>query len=251
MTVPSRRSRASDHELPSGYEDVASEYYDNGAHPTCANFRHASKALLKPQIRSLNGICRAIEVGAGKSVFAEILIELGRDLREALITDASPAMLQHSRCFDRFRPVLAVADCKQIPVEDSSVDLLIASLGDPYNSEQFWQEVERTLRVGGVCLFTTPSFEWAARFRSDSPDETPNGALFVLRNGRQFRLPSIIYPVGVQSQILRRHQLILESVKQIELNDLGGPISPKLLMLTKSQPVVTEYVVRKPFERRT
>src|SRR5258708_2843943 len=85
-------------QFPNTYELVALEYYDPHKHPTCANFREASAGILRDWLAQLfpNGPGRACEVGAGRSILAELLDRQRVPLDDLLITDSSPSMLSYS-----------------------------------------------------------------------------------------------------------------------------------------------------------
>ena len=95
-------------------------------------------------------------------------------------------MLEHSRVWERMGATLVVAASNQLPLADSSVQRVVASLGDPYNEPSFWTESKRVLEPDGLVIFTTPSHEWAFAFRRDpSPGSGASRAEFVLRNGHR------------------------------------------------------------------
>src|SRR5690606_35896916 len=80
------------------YEALASEYYDAVRHPTCANFREASRLIINSWLDTAwpdsGWVC---EVGAGQSLLAELIEERELPFDRVLITDASPSMLRHSQ----------------------------------------------------------------------------------------------------------------------------------------------------------
>ena len=79
------------------YGDLAREYYDSVRHPTCANFREASRRLLISWLSTLalSG-AHLLEVGAGASIVSEWLSRNGRILDRFIVTDLSSKMLQYS-----------------------------------------------------------------------------------------------------------------------------------------------------------
>ena len=151
----------------SAYEDLASEYYDETRHPTCANFRWASKSILDKHLRvaEMTGalIC---EVGAGRSLLAELLATRLKTLRRLILLDSSPGMLDHSSRWRDVGAQLRVGDATEPDLATASIGFLFASLADPYNGPRFWSESARILKRGATLLFTTPSFEWARSYRS-------------------------------------------------------------------------------------
>ena len=172
---------------PSSYQDVAAEYYDVHRHPTCANFRQASARLLIPWLdRHCTLDARIAEVGAGMSLVLEYLANHPRVVSRILISDGSWTMLSYSRTLPTSHANLVVAAADRLPLRDSNLTVLVASLGDPFNTGEFWREVRRILEPGGVVLFTTPSYEWSSAFRRGTD---ANSAEFAAR-GRPLRLDS-------------------------------------------------------------
>lgn len=101
----------------------------------------------------------ACEVGAGKSLAAELLIRHGRSLKHLLITDESAKMLEYSRQYEKAGATLSVANAERLPVLSGSMGCIVASLGDPYNTDEFWTETFRVLARGGQAVFTTPAYD--------------------------------------------------------------------------------------------
>jgi SAM-dependent methyltransferase len=226
------------------YELLAAEYYDAVRHPTCANFREASRQLLTswfarfPQQEMV--LC---EVGAGKSLLAEILAPRLRSMGRVFLVDASPSMLAFSHEWLARGASLVLADAVCMPMRSASIDIFVACLGDPYNTESFWSEVQRLLRPGGLVFFTTPSYEWASGFRTRPGDEI-HLADFELSDGRVVSVPSYILPIDRQLALMKRHGLNIDNVVERRLSDLSGAIiSPKLLHYGQSLSVVTGYAL--------
>lgn len=219
------------------YSDLASEYYDPGRHPTCANFREASQLLLTPWMCDLtNDRVDLLETGAGASIVCEWLLDTRRRIGGLVVTDVSQEMLRYSRG-SAICPHLIVCDAQRLPLISSGFDIVVASLGDPYNSVPFWSEVARVLRPGGHVLFTTPSFEWALQFRSGS-----YRAEFILSNGRATTVPSYIQSNDVQRRMIERCKMALLEIRVIQDSELHRtPRSPKL----RTGPIVTGYLCRR------
>src|SRR5205823_875605 len=117
----------------------------------------------------------------------------------------SPGMLGHSRHWARQGAGLEVAPADQLPVLDTSLGLLVASLADPYDDDSFWSEVARVLAPDGRCVVTTPSWLWAARFRDDG--RPGDRAEFELRDGTQVAVPSMIRTPDDEIRLVERHGL--------------------------------------------
>lgn len=226
---------------------VADEYYITSRHPTCDNFRTASKAIIASWLCAELQGCEICEVGAGKSVVAEQLLEIGQPLRHLLITDESRRMLAYSEQFEDLGATVRVADATQLPIASASIDLLISSLGDPYNLPAFWAEVARVLRAGGNAIFTTPAYAWAKHFRTKST-QTFAQAEFELLDGSKVLLPSFIYLDYEQRELIRKAGLEVIDTTNITIRDLQGErMSPKLgLDRGPDGEVVSGYLIEKP-----
>jgi len=184
----------------SSYSEIATEYYDERRHPTCANFRAASAFILRTWLRSfLKRNSVIVETGAGASVALELIQDL-RVPAALIVSDRSPAMLNQRHEF--ISGTCLVSDAEQLAVRSASVDAILASLGDPYNTSTFWRECSRVLRPGGRVFFTTPSFEWARSFRNES-GAPPMAAEFELADGRALFVPSLVLSPTEQVALIR------------------------------------------------
>lgn len=219
------------------YSNLASEYYDPLRHPTCANFREASQILLFPWLyRLVTPKKRVIEVGAGRSVVAEWLRESRRNLATFIATDLSLEMLHYSQGNDSDQDLI-VADAQRLPFAENFFDLAVSSLGDPYNTPLFWGEMARVLRPGAIVLFSTPSFQWACRFRQGR-----DAAEFSLLDGHIITVPSYVRSPESQCQLIEHSGLTL--MKHCHVDETvvrESPRSPKL----RPGSVVSLYIARK------
>lgn len=232
------RARSSTRLRFDSYNSVAAEYYNAELHPTCRNFRDASRSFLHEALSSLPRRGWAIEVGAGDSLAGE----LGPAAFERLILlDKSEAMLSYSRKYRLFADLM-IGDALALPFADNSISLIIASLADPFNVAQFWSEVQRTLKIGAHCIFTSPSYEWASSFRKQSIGEQEGAALFQLRSGEYVHLPSLVQPEESQIEMMRQAGLVLVSTNSIAADAIPQPHSPKI---TGCKVIVSGFVVQR------
>jgi len=211
--------------MPS-YNLIADEYYDPVLHPTCANFDELSRKVLVPRIHKVPHDTAIIDVGCGRSLVAEAIYSRRANLQGVTLLDSSPEMLEHSRSWERVGARLIVADATKTGLEDCSFAVLVASLGDPYNTPIFWREVHRLLKPNGICLFTTPSPEWANEFREST---ARNEAEFILSDGSVIHVPSYIPRTDDQiAMIVAAGFDVFESCA-LCVSDISGPVSWKLL----------------------
>ncbi|KRR01651.1 class I SAM-dependent methyltransferase [Bradyrhizobium valentinum] len=225
----------------SQYAAVAAEYYDANRHPTCRNFRDASRLFLQTSLdcNYLDGL--TLEVGAGQSLVAELAECNYVHFERAVLLDRSIEMLSYSRKFAKIAN-LVVGDGRRLPFADSSISLIVAALGDPYNVEAFWREVSRCLDKGGRCLFTTPSYSWAQSFRLPSRTEREGAAYFELADGQQLYLPSFVRSPAQQEQIIQQAGLEISNVSNLTVDMIPLPLSRKI---QNCDSVVTGYVAIK------
>jgi SAM-dependent methyltransferase len=226
-------------ELLSPYAAVAAEYYDEVFHPTCRNFRDASKMFVRASLGAhpLSGL--TLEVGAGQSLLGELVDGASLEIERLLLLDRSIEMLSYSRRYAGFSD-LVVSDVCQLPFREKSISLIVAALGDPYNVDAFWLEVARCLTTGGRCLFTTPSYEWASSFRPSSANERHGAAYFELKNGERLYLPSVVKPRVDQEAMIRKAGMEVLEVSNLRRDMISPPHSRKIL---NCENVVTGYVV--------
>ena len=196
MTYDIRPSRE---QFARAYDLVASEYYDERAHPTCFNFNTLSRLYIQSRFPELRDESPVLEVGAGASAVAPLFAARGHSLGSLKITDASEAMLAHSYRWRQKGADTFVCPADDIPVEDDSFSYVVSSLGDPYNTQNFWRESSRIVKPGGRLIFTTPSFEWSSRFRLKNAH---NSAEFVVAGNRSLVVPSFILPLAEQIQMM-------------------------------------------------
>jgi SAM-dependent methyltransferase len=222
------------------YSALAGEYYDPERHPTCAAFRAASARLLSDLVPDVPAR-GAIEIGAGDSLLARILIDRGHSLDGLVVTDDSPEMLAHSCWAEAHGAELAVTPADALPVGDGSAPLLVASLADPYDDQTLWAEIARVLAPDGRAVVTTPSCEWAVRFRNHAED-APDVAVFVLSDGRRIEVPSFVRRPDDEAALIESAGLRVVERRSVSRTELDHA-APKLDVLDPHEPVVVAYLV--------
>lgn len=229
------------------YSELSAEYYDPVNHPTCADFRSASRELLHDLIEGsviqVDG--SACEVGAGKSLVAEVLLRLEREIQNFLITDISFEMLWHSRNFSDYGASLLVADAYNLPLRDETMDMIFAILGDPYNVAKYWEESARVLRPHGMMLFLVPSHVWATKFRASDSNEGAEVARFETGSGKELFVPSYIRPAAEQMALARKFGFERVDYRKVPKKRLQRAKSPKLCLLEPEDAVVESYIFLK------
>lgn len=183
-------------------------------------------------------------MGVGRSVVAPAITEIRARLDGVILIDVSAAMLEHSRRWEKLGARLLVADAQSTGVASGSADLVVASLGDPYNTPAFWGEVRRLLRHDGTCLFTTPASEWADRFRQNTERDS---AEFLLANGSVVLVPSYAPRLPDQISMIESANLIVDEVEAYFASDLTGPVSQKLIppIVGGAVPILRGFSVRR------
>ncbi|MER9484093.1 methyltransferase domain-containing protein [Mesorhizobium sp. M0494] len=234
--------------MSDSYSAVADEYYNEILHPTCNDFGYASLSLLRDylRLRPLQGV--VCEVGAGLSALLTAL-DGNQQAARVVVTDNSREMLSHSQTRFAGQAEFVLSDASHLPFPGQSVDMLTASLGDPYNSPEFWHEVHRVSKLGARIFFSTPSWEWASAFRSVGKNEREGSALFITQSGKKIYLPSCILPEIEQGAMMKAAGLHVEQISHFRLSDLKSaqlPTSPKLGgYLDDDDSVVTSFWVKK------
>lgn len=229
------------------YEILAKEYYDSIRHPTCANFREASKSLLTKLIVNFKLENKVIcDVGAGKSVVFELLRHKA-DLHNLFLLDSSTSMLAYSQQALKYGAHFTIGDASNMPFRSNTLDILISSLGDPYNMPNFWKESNRVLMKNGIMIFTTPAYEWATFFRKSYNSDSINWAEFKLKDGGLILVPSYIYSHNQQLDIFDKNGFIVKQIEHARVSDLKSrKLSPKILINPHQNiEIVTGYLLVK------
>jgi SAM-dependent methyltransferase len=162
--------------------------------------------------------------------------------RNVFLTDSSATMLSYSEHWRGPNVELLLADAEHLPFPDANLDLLVSILGDPYNTERFWQEASRTLKRGAHVIYTTPSHEWSLAYRGGV-----DRAVFDRKDDDDLALSSFVLSPVAQQALIERAGLALRRQLDVPLHELTGSISPKLRVLpTPKSAVVTGYLAAKP-----
>ena len=106
------------------YDSVAGEYYDERLHPTCADFRSASRIYLARLFDELKPTGRIADIGCGRSLVAEF------QQQNLVLIDESSEMLRQNVPFLESRCI----NVEREPIGASEFDWIFAVLGDPYNT---------------------------------------------------------------------------------------------------------------------
>jgi SAM-dependent methyltransferase len=225
------------------YAELADEYYDSVWHPTCANLREASASIVSRFVQEASERvdCAWCDLGAGKSIVVEQLQHFRQFPSSLILVDSVRGMLHHS-VLDLPPCAQPVAsDARRLPLRNSSVGAVVISLGDPFNGDSLWREMQRVVRPGGRVCFTTPSYLWAQHYRSieGSPHDA---ARFRVRSGRDIYVDSVILPTEGQKKLVRSHGFTVLWIEDIPPSTLNGPLSPKLRDI---RTIVTGYVLER------
>ena len=124
--------------LVPSYQLVADEYYDDSRHPTCVNFGELSTLFLDERLRRLAPYsCKALDVGAGRSILARIFEEQNLPIANVTLLGQSNEMLKHSERWIVLGAKPIVVDARHTGLPDGEFDIIVSSLGDPYNCLNF------------------------------------------------------------------------------------------------------------------
>ncbi len=228
------------------YDVVAREYYDPILHPTCSNFRSASIILISEFLRALPAMGRTLDLGAGRSVVPEVELQSLRSLSSIVLFDGSRDMLANNEPEFLARCEAIVGEPSNIPLVNEGVDLIISSLGDPYNNQNVWKECARLLTKFGRLIYTTPAYEWMVRYRVEEEGAPEHISRFVDRNGAVHDLPSFVYDPRTQSDLFGKAGLLVEETKVCYADEVPGPLSPKLVNCSKERlPIVRGFLLRR------
>ena len=216
-------SRSSAIRERASYEEVALEYYDELRHPTCADFREASRVYLKRILELELPSGQLADIGCGQSLISEFISE------NLILVDESGAMLNLN---------IAASEKRRINIIEASFgraefDWIYAVLADPYNEIGAWINIKRALKVGGRCVFITPSYSWASKFRASSQSEIAGNARFDLASGKSLFLPSTILSIEQQKELISSAGLRVDHIDHIYADDLVKIRSSKISSVLK------------------
>lgn len=139
-----------------------------------------------------------------------------------------------------------IGDAEQLGSWAPPTDCVVGGLGDPYNTKGFWQQLGSLLPPAGAVIFTMPSYEWAGRFRRADP-ASQNTAQFVAGSGQALSMPSYIFPLARQIEMIENVGLVLVNFEAMGRAALDGDvISPKLLGSIPECSLVWGFVAIKP-----
>jgi hypothetical protein len=226
------------------YDALADEYYNEDLHPTCANFREASRMLVRAWLSSYGLKSPACDLGAGKSLLCEVADELAITRSGIVAVDSGVRMLNHTRAqWPDMDAQCLRAEVSDLPFTSGSQCRALASLGDPYNDLVFWTELARVLCPAGSALFTTPSYAWAFSYRSRVHDDTRE-AVFQLRHGEVVWTPSVVLDPLSQERMIDEAGLVVTGYAEAAADSLTGRLSPKVrVALGPNDPIVVGYTV--------
>lgn len=225
----------------STYNEIANEYYDFEKHPTCGAFDELTTTFLESYFGALDIKKKTIcEVGAGRSKVAQVLSSNLDHLSSICLMDSSAKMLDWSKLSVHPKIEYQISEASDMHRFGNKYDIIVANLGDPYNTLDFWQSVSKALASDGRCVFTTPSYRWSDSFRKSSSREIENRALFELADGSSYFVPSFVYDRANQEQMFQKASLKLISYQPLSV-DMLKIIPSKIKHLKLSDPLIECY----------
>jgi SAM-dependent methyltransferase len=230
-------------ETPSvgSYDDVASEYYDERLHPTCADFRDASRIFLRAFFQKEKPEGRIADLGCGLSLLREVV------LGSLVLVDSSAQMLGRNVSAVEKR----LADVEASSFGDAEFDWIFAILADPYNSSLAWLNIARALKSGGRCLFIVPSHRWVSQFRSIASGEQIGYARFDRSDNSSVLLPSKVYSQVEQVSLIHSVSMRTIDCGHVFVRELTNIRSRKISeFLASDDPLLDVYYAERCRELR-
>lgn len=226
------------------YGKVAAEYYDEGLHPTCADFRTASRVLLTRIFETVRPSGPIADIGCGRSVVAEFTTG------NLVLVDQSSEMLSQNAENFEYR----VCDVEAEPFGRSEFDWVFAILGDPFNSLPTWRHIRQAMKPRASCVFVVPSYVWSEKFRARHPAERPGYARFVMASGEPVYLRSSILSQEEQSALIEHAGLSVADIGHVLAGEMPIVRSSKIGdYLEPSDAVLDVYMATNgsPLRRRS
>jgi SAM-dependent methyltransferase len=190
------------------YDQLAPEY-DLSAHEATRSLEKASLKGLRTVQRLLasHGVRRALELGCGTGTATASLIDWD-GLESVVASDPSAQMLASARGKVRARSAIrrpggpSLLWIQQTAVEairaHGDVDLVVASLADPFFEQSTAATLGATLLVGSYAFLSVPSRRWAIAERSGRLQMPLDLTRFRLVNGEA---------VVARSHVFEPHEL--------------------------------------------
>lgn len=167
------------------YDMLAARFYDPILHPTTDLFGRVAESYLRSQpLFSRPG--NYLEVGIGRSRLAPLVPPPAR----LVGCDISIGMLKYSQPLEG-RLLLVLATAAVLPFQRRSMAGVLAILGDPFATSDFFIEAFRVTRGNGYLLYIGPTSVWGRplrEFLGVRPDMTP----MVTSAGETLLVPSFL-----------------------------------------------------------
>lgn len=216
------------------YDDIADEYY-TPRRRTSRNFDRATIRALSRLDWSHSDL-PYLECGAGRGRTREFLgvqsLGIHIDISERMLrlTDREPSC----GCVQ--------ATCLQLPISNTSVDLMTAWLFDCFNHDAFLSETHRVLRPGGEVIASLPSVLWGMTARQHlriSLDRT----VFEKADGSVVDVPSVLSSTPELRLRLAEVGLdMTDVVHGFPDESTDHPISPHIALVASALKVEVEDV---------
>lgn len=178
------------------WDNLGVEYYSE-AHKTSRNFDAVINHYLPKTVPELHSDCLYLDLGGGKGRLQELGLNRNSDV---IVGDFSIPMMRADH--DRPRTTSFVQmDAFNLPFKSNTFHGVFSLVGDSYALGRAFEEVSRTLKVGGFFMLTLPTKIWRQNLISTlgiKEDET----IFGLRNGMKLKVPSFLYSPGNLKEIL-------------------------------------------------
>lgn len=205
----------------SGYDKIASEYYDS-EHVTSRNFDNTTRAaLVENPFIVPDGL--VLEIGAGRGRATEFLrIDASRIVQ----LDNSEAMFALE---ERETSLLKLhADACSIPLVSQQFGTVVGFLVDTFMGLDCLAEVYRMLVDGGRLLLTVPTRQWGSVLREQLRIDVMTTRFKMLGTEKTVIMPSLLHS---KEQIQK--MLMLSGFSEIEIYDhclpkSKDPISPDI-----------------------
>ena len=170
----------------SGYDAVATEYYDS-RHITSRNFDQTTSFALKHRkLASRNGLI--LEIGAGRGRSIEFL---GVAPQRVIHLEISKEMLNLP---DREPCLIKVhADACEIPLASGQFSAVVGFLVDPFFGLNSLAEAWRMLVSGGELLMTLPTLQWGEPLRRRLAIDIMTTRFKLLGQEVAVKLPSLLH----------------------------------------------------------
>ncbi len=206
----------------SGYDAIASEYYDPG-HVTSRNFDHTTREALREAPFAVPPEGLVLEVGAGRGRANEFLGIAGDRIVHVDNSEAMLNMEHREACL-----LKVFADACDLPFSKGQFSAVVGFLADPFLGLDCLAQAYKVLVDGGALLLTTPTLRWGRTLRQELGLDVMTTRFKILGTEKIVSLPSLLHSAERLREMLEHTGFTGIEILDHCLPESENPISPDI-----------------------